>query len=75
MNEAHRAISTSAALKLAPRRMRRRPDSEVRLDGNRVVLEEQMMKMTEARADYDAAVTLYTQSLNMMRTAIRKPGG
>ena len=51
------------------------PDSEVRLDGNRVVLEEQMMKMTEARADYDAAVSLYTQSLNMMRTAIRKPGG
>lgn len=51
------------------------PDSEVRLDGNRVVLEEQMMKMSEARADYDAAVSLYTQSLNMMRTAIRKPGG
>jgi flagellar basal-body rod protein FlgB len=51
------------------------PDSEVRLDGNRVVLEEQMIKMNEARSDYDTAVSLYTQSLNMMRTAIRKPGG
>ncbi len=51
------------------------PDSEVRLDGNRVVLEEQMIKMAEARSDYDTAVSLYTQSLNMMRTAIRKPGG
>ncbi len=50
------------------------PDSEARLDGNRVVLEEQMMKMTQARGDYDAAITLYQSSLNMMRTALRRPG-
>ncbi len=51
------------------------PDSETRLDGNQVVLEEQMMKMQEARADQDAAITLYQQSLTMLRTALRKPGG
>ncbi|MDP9103898.1 MAG: flagellar basal body rod protein FlgB [Pseudomonadota bacterium] len=50
------------------------PDSEVRLDGNRVVLEEQMVKMSDARMDYDAAIGFYQQSLNMLRTAIRKPG-
>ncbi len=51
------------------------PDSEARLDGNQVVLEEQMMKMTEARMDYDAAVSLYQQSLGLLKLAIRRPGG
>jgi flagellar basal-body rod protein FlgB len=50
------------------------PDSEVRLDGNHVVLEDQMMKLTEARMDYDAAVGLYQQSLQLLKTAIKKPG-
>ena len=44
------------------------------LDGNSVVLEEEMMKLTQARMDYDAAVGLYQQSLNMLKTAIKKPG-
>ena len=34
-----------------------------------------MMKMTEARLDYDAAIGLYQKSLAMLRTAVRKPGG
>jgi flagellar basal-body rod protein FlgB len=51
------------------------PDSEARLDGNQVVLEEQMMKMTEARMDYDAAVSLYQQSLGLLKLATRRPGG
>ena len=50
------------------------PDSEVRLDGNQVVLEEQMMKMTEVRLDQDAAIGLYQKSLSMLRLAVRKPG-
>ena len=49
-------------------------DSEVRLDGNHVVLEDQMMKMTEARMNYDAAIGFYQQSLQMLRTAAREPG-
>ena len=50
------------------------PDSEATLDGNQVVLEDQMMKMNEARMDYDAAVGFYQKSLNMIQMAIRKPG-
>jgi flagellar basal-body rod protein FlgB len=50
------------------------PDSEATLNGNQVVLEDQMMKMNEARMDYDAAVGFYQKSLNLIQMAIRKPG-
>ena len=50
------------------------PDSETTLDGNKVVLEEQMIKMTEARVDYDAAIGFYEKSLSLIRTAVRAPG-
>ncbi len=50
------------------------PDGEAKLDGNQVVLEEEMTKMSDSRAAYDAAVTLYQQSLTMLRTAARAPG-
>lgn len=50
------------------------PDGEEKIDGNQVVLEEQMMKMSDARADYDAAISLYQQSMTMLRTAARRPG-
>ena len=50
-------------------------DSETTLDGNSVVLEEEMMKMTDSRVNYEAAVSFYQQSLQMLRTAVRKPGG
>ncbi len=49
------------------------PDTETTLDGNRVVLEEQMMKMTEARLEYDAAIGFYQKSLNLLRMASRPP--
>ena len=50
------------------------PDGEAKLDGNQVVLEEEMTKMSDSRGEYDAAVTLYQQSLTMLRTAARAPG-
>ena len=50
-------------------------DSETTLDGNSVVLEEEMMKLTEARMDYDAAVGFYQKSLDILKLATRKPGG
>jgi flagellar basal-body rod protein FlgB len=49
-------------------------DSETTLDGNSVVLEEEMLKMTEARMNYDAAISFYQKSLNMLRMAARPPG-
>jgi flagellar basal-body rod protein FlgB len=51
------------------------PDSETTLDGNQVVLEEQMLKMNESRADYDAAIGFYQKSLQLLHLAVRKPGG
>jgi len=51
------------------------PDSETTLNGNQVVLEEQMLKMSESRADYDAAIGFYQKSLGLLHLAIRKPGG
>ncbi len=49
-------------------------DSEVRLDGNQVVLEDQMMKLTETRLDHDAAIGFYQKSAGLLRLAARKPG-
>ena len=49
-------------------------DSETRLDGNGVVLEEQMMKLSDARMNYDAAISFYQKSLGLLRTAAKAPG-
>lgn len=49
-------------------------DSETTLDGNSVVLEEEMLKMTDARMNYDAAIAFYQKSLGLLKMAIRKPG-
>lgn len=50
-------------------------DSETTLDGNAVSLEDQMLKMTDARMNYDAAISFYQKSMNMLRQAARKPNG
>lgn len=49
-------------------------DSETKLDGNKVVLEDEMSKMTQARMDYEAAIGFYQKSLDMLRLAARAPG-
>lgn len=51
------------------------PDSETTPDGNSVVVEEQMLRMAESRMAYDAAISFYQKSLNMLRLAARTPGG
>ena len=50
------------------------PDSETRVDGNQVVLEEEMMKMNDARMNYDAAIGFYEKANTMLSTAMRTPG-
>lgn len=52
-----------------------RPDSETTLDGNAVVLEEQMIRVAETRLQFETAIGLYQKGLQMMRTATRRPGG
>ena len=51
------------------------PDSESTIDGNQVALEDQMLKMSNARMDFDTAITLYQQSLGLLKMAARRPGG
>jgi flagellar basal-body rod protein FlgB len=35
-----------------------------------VVLEEQMMKLSQTQADYNMVVNLYTKNVDMLKTAI-----
>lgn len=43
---------------------------EITPDGNEVTLEEQMMKVAGNQMDYQAATSLYSRSLKMIKTAI-----
>ncbi|HET6969572.1 MAG TPA: flagellar basal body protein [Phenylobacterium sp.] len=52
----------------------KKADSETTLNGNSVVLEEEMIKMSDARINYDAAISFYQKSLNLIRLASRRPG-
>ncbi len=71
-NPAH--LSPPASETKSAWRAKPNPDSETRMDGNQVVLEEQMMKMSDARMNYDAAIGFYEKSLNMLQLAIKAPG-
>lgn len=74
-------MTTTSAAHMAPPGHKARfdpmdaPDSETTLDGNSVVVEEQMLKMAESRMAYDAAIGLYQKSMQMLRLAAKKPGG
>lgn len=50
------------------------PDGDTRLDGNQVVLEEQMIKMSETRTQYEAAVGIYVKAMNLLQLAAKQPG-
>jgi flagellar basal-body rod protein FlgB len=50
------------------------PDSETTINGNSVVLEEQMVRAQETRMQYEGALTLYQKSLGLIRMAIKSPG-
>ena len=45
---------------------------DVRPTGNAVNLEDEMMKVAANQMDYQAATTLYTRSLGLIKTAIGK---
>ncbi|GAB4531521.1 MAG: flagellar basal body rod protein FlgB [Roseibium sp.] len=45
---------------------------EVTPSGNSVNLEEEMMKLTQNQMDYQAATTLYTKGLGLIRKALSK---
>jgi len=43
---------------------------EVRPTGNSVVLEEEMMKVTQTQVDYQLATSLYSRSIGLLKTAL-----
>ncbi|MBI1237160.1 flagellar basal body rod protein FlgB [Hyphobacterium indicum] len=77
----HRALQeqlrNSASVSAADRRYtaQDRPDSQTTVNGNSVILEEQMVRAQENRMQYETALTLYQKSLGLMRMAARPVGG
>lgn len=50
------------------------PDTEANPTGNTVSLEQEMIKVADTQAQYQAATNLYSKAVDMLRTAIGKPG-
>jgi flagellar basal-body rod protein FlgB len=49
-------------------------DSETTIDGNAVVLEDQMLRQTETRSAYETSIALYQKGLQLIRLASKAPG-
>jgi flagellar basal-body rod protein FlgB len=49
-------------------------DLETTLDGNGVVLEDQMLRAAETRMQYEMALSLFQKGLQLQRLASRAPG-
>jgi flagellar basal-body rod protein FlgB len=49
------------------------PDTEASPNGNTVSLEQEMIKVSDTQAQYQAAINLYAKAMSMMRTAIGQP--
>jgi flagellar basal-body rod protein FlgB len=47
------------------------PDREASPDGNSVVLEDQMMKLSDTQMQHEAATGLYRKAVEMLRIAVR----
>jgi flagellar basal-body rod protein FlgB len=68
-NPGHMAPGGSAATSTITR-----DDSETTIDGNAVVLEEQMARAAETRMAFETGVALYQKGLELVRLAARPPG-
>ena len=49
-------------------------DSETTIDGNAVILEDQMAKASDTRMQFETAIALYQKGLDLLRMAARAPG-
>jgi flagellar basal-body rod protein FlgB len=56
----------------SPFASRKQSGYEIRPTGNAVSLEDEMMKVAANQLDYQTATTLYTHSLNLIKTALGK---
>lgn len=51
-----------------------RDDSETTIDGNAVVLEDQMARAAETRMAFETGIALYQKGLQLVRLAAKAPG-
>ena len=51
-----------------------RPDSETTIDGNAVVLEDEMARAAETRMQFETGIALYQKGLQLVRMAVKPPG-
>jgi flagellar basal-body rod protein FlgB len=49
-------------------------DSETTIDGNSVVLEEQMSRAAQTRMEFETGIALYQKGLDLLKLAARAPG-
>lgn len=70
----HRAHIEGATESTGPFTSVRSGGFEVTPEGNEVVLEEQMMKVTSNQMDYQLASTLYNKSMGILKLAINRRG-
>lgn len=68
-NPAHMTPSGSSAASVITR-----DDSETTMDGNAVVLEEEMARASETRMAFETGIALYQKGLELVRLAARAPG-
>lgn len=66
-NTKHMQISISSNNAFGAQQMN---SFEITPEGNGIVLEDEMMKVTANQMDYQAVATLYTRSMKLMRTAL-----
>jgi len=64
----HIAAASTAS---ASSRVETAPDPDVSLNGNRVSVETQMMKLSQTRQDYQLASSVYRKAVDMIRLAAR----
>lgn len=67
----HFSVGGSNADRFGARRMN---NFEIMPDANGITLEEEMMKVTTNQMDYQAATTLYSRSMRLVRIALGKQG-
>lgn len=63
----HMSTSSRGSSGFEPRELN---SFQITPEGNGVVLEDEMMKVSTNQMDYQAATTLYTRSMKMLRTAL-----
>ncbi|RDE10268.1 flagellar basal body rod protein FlgB [Pelagibacterium lacus] len=68
-NARHFSVGGNASRAMGARTMN---SFEIMPEGNGVTLEEEMMKVTTNQMDYQAATTLYSRSMRLMRIALGK---